>query len=94
MTGIRVTDVLGTRVGEAANPLLPAWWEVAVTVGGLLHLGLLIGLVIWLLMMRGLTPLERLVGLLVGIVLPIAGPVLVWVILGSAARRETAPGRL
>lgn len=85
MTGLTVAA--STLALPGANPLVPTAWETAITVVSLLHLGLLIGLAIWLLMMRNLTPLQRLLGLLIGILLPILGPVLVWIVLGRTARR-------
>ncbi|MCT2088852.1 hypothetical protein M3D92_06035 [Micrococcus terreus] len=86
MTG--VTAAASILVMAGANPLIPTAFQVTVTVVSLLHIGLLIGLAIWLLMMRSLTPLERLTGLLIGILLPILGPVLVWIVLGRTARRD------
>lgn len=85
MTGLRTAA--SAVIADGVNPLVPAGWEAAATMAALLHIGLLIGLAIWLLMMRTLTPLERLTGLLIGILLPLLGPVLVWIVLGRTARR-------
>lgn len=86
MSPVQLGLILST---EGANPLVPNGWEVTLLVVMALHVVPLIMLVVWLLRTAELTAIQRLLGLLVGLALPVLGPLLAWLVL----RREVSPGR-
>lgn len=73
---------------QAASPLAPSLFEVVIIICGVLHLGLFLTLLVWLPRQKNTDPVLRFVGLLVVLVIPVVGPLTIWLSL----RRNNTPG--
>lgn len=77
--------VLVAEVLQSASPLVPTPFEWTALIFGATHVILLLAVMVWLPRQKAITPIMRIVGLVVALVVPLFGPLLVWL----SARRTS-----
>lgn len=73
---------------QVASPLIPSTMEWIVILFGAVHLLMFLFLLFWLPKQKMANPAARLVGIIVALLVPVIGPLAVWL----GARRNTARG--
>lgn len=75
-------------VAQANSPLAPSLWEWIYITAGILHLAIFLVLLIWISRKIEVNPSTRLLGIIVAFLIPIAGPLVVWIIVRRVLRRN------
>lgn len=65
---------------QVDSPLVPSVYEYLLTLGGLIHLVLFFIILFWLPRQSAVAPSSRIIGLLVAFLVPILGPLVIWIV--------------
>lgn len=80
--------IIDEAIFQATSPLVPSTVEWIVILFGALHFMMFLFLLFWLPRLKMVNPLARLVGIMVALLVPLIGPLAVWL----GARRNIATG--